>query len=372
MNCKNCNAIMKVDTENKFYICPYCNATEPFDSTSKEEIGELLKDAIKDVDQESRKMMQDMMDKHQRKMALANEEKNSTNVAIYVMLTVAVCLTMIMALFGLTTEYKASGVVALIQFGLLMGSFILKATAQKDHGKKHMSVVANWCMIAAALMVLVWFVAILVQPDPSSNKSGKNEIYEGDYYWPEEGFAEVVPRWGEQPDYAFVDDHLFHATILDATNEIFAQYVEKCKQEGFNVDVTEDATNFCGYDKAGNELNLSYLQNVEDHPIYIKMYKALEFAPLIWPAQGNLKEVPTPDSEEMMVETMPSDYFSAYVNDMPQEKFIDYIQQCVDAGFDGKYEKGSNTFYGDKIVGDKTIKLSLELKRNRVMQITVY
>lgn len=364
---------MQVDAENKLFICPYCNATEPIDSSSKEEIEELLKGALKDANEENRQMMQSMINEHQKEMALANADKTSTSVAIYVMLTVAAIFTLIMALFGLTTEYKASGVVALIQCILLMASIILKATSQRDPEKRGISVAANWCMIAAALMVLVWIVALAMGPDDSSKRNAdKNEIYQRNYYWPDQGFAKTVPRWGDQPDYSYAGDREFDATILDATEEIFAQYVAKCKEEGFNIDVTEDATSFNAYDEAGNELNLDFLPNVEDDPIYLKMYKALEFGTLVWPTQGILKEVPQPDSEEMMVESMSSDYFKAYVNNMPSEKFLAYVQQCMDAGFDGRYENGSNTFYGTKEVGDDRITVSLELKRNRVMQITVY
>jgi hypothetical protein len=148
--------------------------------------------------------------------------------------------------------------------------------------------------------------------------------------------------------------------------------VAKCKEEGFNVDVTEDATHFNAYDEAGNELDLDFLQNVEDDPIYLKMYKALEFDALIWPTQGILKDVPQPDSEEMMVESMATGFFKAYINDMSPEKFLAYVQQCMDAGFDGRYEKDSNSFYGTKRDGDDSVTVSIELKRNRVMLITVY
>ena len=373
MNCKNCGGTMQVDAENKLFICPYCNSTEPIDSSSKEEIEELLKGALKDANKESQKMMQDMLATHHREMAIANADRTSTSVAVYVMLTVAAIFTLIMALFGLTTEYKAAGVVALIQFILLMASIVLKATSQRDPEKRSISVAANGCMIAVALMVLVWIVALGTSSDDSSKRNAdKNEIYQRDYYWPDAGFAKTVPRWGDQPDYSYAGDREFNATILDATEEIFAQYVAKCKEEGFNVDVTEDATSFNAYDEAGNELDLDFLHNVEDHPIYLKMYKALEFGALVWPTQGILKEVPQPDSEEMMVESMSTDYFKAFVNNMPPEKFLNYVQQCMDAGFDGRYENGSNTYYGTKEIGDDRITVSLELKRNRVMQITVY
>jgi hypothetical protein len=149
---------------------------------------------------------------------------------------------------------------------------------------------------------------------------------------------------------------------------MFASYVEQCKKEGFSIDVTEDATDFNAYDEEGNELDLNYIPSADDRPIYIKMYKALEFGALIWPTQGMMKEVPQPDAEEMMVESMSADFFKAYVNIGSREKFLAYVQECMDSGFDGRYEADSDNFYGYK--GD--IRLSMELKRNRIILITVY
>ena len=369
MNCKNCNGMLKIDTERKLLICPYCGATEPFDSTSKEEIQELLKDALKDANQENQRMMERMMATHRQEMELANTERTSSKVALYVILTVAACFAFIMAMFGLDTEYKASGVVALIQFGLLIAAIILKAASKNDSEKKSASVAGNFCMIAAALLVIVWVIALGVASNQeSSKKTYMDEIYARDYYWPDEGFAKVVPRWGEQPDYSYAGEREFSATILNATDEVFASYVEQCKKEGFSIDVTEDATDFNAYDEEGNELDLNYIPSADDRPIYVKMYKALEFGNLVWPTQGMMKEVPQPEAEEMMVESMSADFFKAYVNIGSREKFLAYVQECMDAGFDGRYEAESDNFYGDK--GD--IRLSMELKRNRIILITVY
>ena len=358
---------MRVDTERKLFICPYCGAQEPFDATSKEEIQELLRDALNDANKESKQMMEKMIASHRREMEDARQDSTLKNVAFYVAATVAACFTFIMAMFGLTTEYKASGVVALIQFILLLAAITLKATSGKERDRRK-SKSSNVCMIAAALLVIVWIVALTVPSESSNKKTYMDEIYAQEYDWPDEGYAKVVPRWGEHPDYAYAGDREFRATILNATQQIFNDYVAKCKEEGFNIDVTESDDTFNAYNEAGNELDLHYLSNSDNRELYVTMLPALEFLEMTWPKQGVLKDVPQPDSNEIMIESMSTDFFKAYVNNITPDKYAAYIQECMEAGFEGRYEGGSAKFYGSK--GD--VSLSLELKRNRVLLLTVY
>lgn len=367
MNCKNCNAIMQVDVERKLFTCPYCGATETLDSTSKEEIQELLKDALHDANKESRQMMESMIASHRREMELANRDNVGKDVAIYVGLTIAACFTVIMTMFGLSTEYKASGVVALIQSILFISAIIAKASSKRSGDRKG-SVVANVCMIAGALLVIVWIIALSVTSESEDKKTYMDEIYERDYYWPDEGYAKVVPRWGDQPDYSYVGDREFSATLLNATDEMYDSYIEQCKKDGFTIDVTATDTTYNAYNELGNELDVDYIRNLEDKVIYVKLYKELEFGNMAWPSQGMMKDVPQPDSDQLMVESMSTDYFKAFVNDVTPEKFLLYVQQCMEIGFDGRYESGSDKFYGAK----DNIRLSLELKRGKVMEITVY
>lgn len=365
MNCKNCNAVMRVDAERKLFICPYCNSTEPFDSTTKEEIRELLKDALEDANQESRRMMEQMIASHRQEVALAKEESGLKSVVVYVVLTVAACFTLIMTLFGLTTEYKASGVVALIQCILCFVAIFTRAGA-KNSGNRRLSIVSNACALAAALLVIVWIVAITVTSPSKDEKTYMDDIYARDYYWPEEGYASVVPRYGEQPAYSYVGDREFSATIKPANEDTFNDYVKICAEQGFTIDVTSDAGSYNAYNDKDNELDVSFLESSEI--MYIKLYDAIEWSPIVWPGQGSMKDVPKPDSEEAFIESMSTDFFKAYLNGFTREKYLDYIQKCMEAGFEGRYENGSNKFYGSK---DK-VSISLELKRNKVVLITVY
>lgn len=362
MNCKNCNAVMKIDTQKKLFICPYCNSTEPYDSTSKEEIQELLKGAMHDANKESKKMMKQMLEAHRKELAADKAESTAKQTATYVALSVFGIFTLIMTMFGFDTEYKATGVVSLIQLILIITAIIAKA-ASAGGRKRKASVTASACIIAASLMVVPWFVSLTITPEKKN--ADKDEIYQRDYYWPEEGFAAAVPRWGDQPDYAYVSGREFDATILDATEDVFNEYVEQCKKDGFTLDATSTDRTYNAYNEDGLELDVSLVSGY----IYIDLYDAIEWStPLVWPTQGCMKAVPKPDTDEAFVVSMSENFCEFYVNNMPMDKFLAYVEECTNAGFEGRYENDSRTFWGK--MGD--VSLSLKFKRDKIIHITVY
>ncbi len=366
MNCKNCNGVMQVDVKAKLLVCPYCGSTELLDNTSKEEIQELLKDALEDANRENRQMIQQMLTAQQREMALAHQANKGKDVAIFVGLAIAGLFTLIMAMFGFDTDgYLASAVIALIQFILFLVAFLAK-TIDHNYANKKAANVSNICAIAGMLLVIVWIFALGASSDNSSEKSYMDEIYAREYDWPTEGKAACVPKIGEHPDYAYDGEREFSATILHATDETFNEYVEEAKKCGFTIDVTVDASSYNAYNEAGNELDVSFLEGAET--MYVKLFPVREFGNMIWPTQGVMKDVPQPDSDELFVESMSADYFNAFVNNMTQDKYVAYIQECINAGFDGRYESGSTRFYA----GKGNTRISLELKRGRVMAISVY
>lgn len=365
MNCKNCNAAMTIDTENKKFICPYCHSVEPFDNISKEEIQQLLKEALRDANQANQEAIRKMMAKQQQEIELARTESTAKSAATYVVLTVAAAFTFIMMLFGYSTEYKVVGVVSMLQFALIVVAILTKAIAKEEKSKR-LVIASNVCTIAAALLVIPWFIGMAMPSDDSNKKTYLDDIYARDYYWPKEGYAAAMPRYRDQPDYSYVGDREAKATLLNMTEDDYNAYIEQCKKDGFDIDVTAKNKEYNAYNADDQEINVNYISG--EKTVYVKLYDAIEFSsPLVWPTQGVMKEVPKPDSDSAFIETMSGDFFKAYIDGMSQEKFMDYVQLLMEQGFDGRYS-GGNTFYCDK--GEASV--SLELKRNRVLQITVH
>ena len=56
------------------------------------------------------------------------------------------------------------------------------------------------------------------------------------------------------------------------------------------------------------------------------------------------------------------------MGDTSKEDFVKYIESCMNAGYEGRYEQNSDSFYGQK--GD--VRLTLEYRRNNIMYVIIY
>lgn len=119
MNCKNCNAVMRVDQERKVFVCPYCEATEPFDGVSKAELQGMLHDAIRDVRQES---IQEARQTFQNQMNQKDTRTAGQKARDVIILVLQIIFCVILGIFSLVifTDEKAVGFISLTQLVLMI------------------------------------------------------------------------------------------------------------------------------------------------------------------------------------------------------------------------------------------------------------
>ncbi|MBP5281983.1 MAG: DUF2179 domain-containing protein [Lachnospiraceae bacterium] len=199
-----------------------------------------------------------MMAKQQQEIELARTESTAKSAATYVVLTVAAAFTFIMMLFGYSTEYKVVGVVSMLQFALIVVAILTKAIAKEEKSKR-LVIASNVCTIAAALLVIPWFIGMAMPSDDSNKKTYLDDIYARDYYWPKEGYAAAMPRYRDQPDYSYVGDREAKATLLNMTEDDYNAYIEQCKKDGFDIDVTAKNKEYNAYNADDQEINVNYI-----------------------------------------------------------------------------------------------------------------
>ena len=187
------------------------------------------------------------------------------------------------------------------------------------------------------------------------------------YDWATEGFESKLPHLDRaHPDYAYTYESTYKVTLNDMDQAEYEDYIQACKSAGFTVESKQKEREYTAYDEEGNRLYLNYLPG--QSTLYIELSDTLPMETLYWPTQGIAKEVPAPDSEKGYIATFSSDSFRVYVGDMDHEKFVRYIETCMNAGFEGRYEQNSDKFYGEK----DNINLSIENQGNNILYIIIY
>ena len=130
MNCKNCNAVMRVDQARKVYVCPYCESIEPFDGVSKEELQGMLHDAIKDVRKESMKEAEKTL----KSGAAYRDDRSAGKKVLDVFILIGqiiFCVFLSICSISLFIDYVLLGLVSLTQLGLMIAAMILKPTYRR-------------------------------------------------------------------------------------------------------------------------------------------------------------------------------------------------------------------------------------------------
>jgi len=351
MTCKQCGGIMTVDKKNEMFVCPFCGTVEPFDSLSKEELQQMLDDALSDVREQNRELKQTI---------------KNTETAVSLKYTVTIVIMVIAALFfaiftmyGFDTGKYLVGTISAIQLVLIILAIIFMANAKAKKNPKF-STAASILIGLAGSMVIVWFVAVGMT-EGSSDSKRKNEPET----WPTIGMGSDLPEPDSFIKEAYNTDNYFHARITDTDKSGFEDYVSDCKAAGYNLDSYLKDYKFVAYNKNGDELELSFYYDSE---INVTVHKALEYTEFYWPKSGGLQDVPAPEADKINVESLSDSSVRLTVATVTKDYFMQYIEELKEAGFSGSYDDNERQYYGEK----GKVHVRITIKRNSILYFDVY
>ena len=355
MNCKNCNAVMRVDHERKVYVCPYCENIEPFEGVSKEELQGMLHDAIHDVRQESfqeakRTLQDDATHKDKR------STKQKIKDAVILIFQIIFCIFLAIFSLGIFTDYEWVGVISIAQLVLMISAIILKHR-YLDTGSKKVLKIKNVCLILVVALVVAWIVMLLREERGLGGSSREAS-------WPTQGLGSEIEAPEGTIKYAFSSKSEFSATVKDEDGSGFSAFVAACKEAGYVIDVELDDGFYHAYNENDDELTV----NLWSDSFNVKLDRGIVMGEFQWPTGELAQGVPKPSAEKSGLIKLSSNSFQIVVGDVTQQQFVQYVLDCQEAGFSGTYRESSNSYYGTK---DK-LSVRVDFKRGRIMVIDVY
>ena len=357
MNCKNCNAVMRIDQERKVFVCPYCDSIEPFDGVSKAELQGMLQEAIQDVRKESMKEAKERLERE----AVTRDNRSSGKKALDVVILIAqivFCFFLLLFTIGLFIDFVGVGFVSLLQLILMISAMILKAKYRKTGVKKWLKL-KNGCLIGVGILVIIWFVALMAGDSSSSGSSHEAS-------WPTQGLGSELPAPAGTLKYAYSSKSDFSATVMDSDGTGFKAFVEGCKEQGYVIDVELDDDYYHAYNEADDELTVRRWSSSKE--FNVQLNKGIVLGEYQWPTGELAGSIPKLEAEKSNLVKLSSTSFEMYVGDLTRQQFIQYILDLQEAGFEGTYYDNSNYYSGRK---DK-ISVRVEFKRERLAYIDVY
>ena len=355
MNCKNCNAVMKIDQERKVFVCPYCDSVEPFDNVSKDELQGMLHKAIHDVRKESLK---------EAKEAIARENANLKNRsrsqkikdAVIFGLQILFCLFLAFCCTGFLVDYQFLALISLIQLILMIVILTMKRKWLKT-GKLKFQKIKTGCTIAVVVLIIPW-IFFLVNADEYGTLEKEP--------WPTQGLGSTLPDPGGRIRYQDSSSVSFSASVRHISKNSYDAFIKACQEAGYNVDVEAGDEEFVAYhEETDNKVSVRYYKY--DRSLRVKVEKAITMTDA-WPSGEVAALIPKPELEKCHVQQMNQSCIEVYVGDMTHDEFLQYVTTCQEAGFDGSYYSQNDYFYGNK----DGASLTLEFHRGRIMFIRVY
>lgn len=135
----------------------------------------------------------------------------------------------------------------------------------------------------------------------------------------------------------------FSLTLYKATDKDFKNYVNECKKIGFTIETESDDDSFSGYNKDGYELNISYHDYSDEISITVNGPKNMSI--ITWPSSDAGNSVDIPDSNLGSISYDKSDGFALYLGNISKDNYNEYVQKCIDKGYNIDYSKSDKHYY---------------------------
>lgn len=219
--------------------------------------------------------------------------------------------------------------------------------------------------VSVALFSLLCLITSISDSHEYSNYI--KERAEKTYTWPKSGLATLLPQPVSPHGELYLDaGKTLSAYVAQTSEEEYNQYVEDCKETGFDIGINQYSSYFEAYDEAGNYLDVSYdSDNLEMH---LRLESAIETAPITWPENPLVQMLPVPPSLEGNIAEDYTDSCIIYIAGMSRSDFNHYATECNQAGFDQDSYKGESDFYGRDSEGNR---LSLDYLPSKLLKIRV-
>ena len=144
------------------------------------------------------------------------------------------------------------------------------------------------------------------------------------FKWDEVKISTTLPRtesqWGELSSNR--DDYLC-LYVHQISSDEYSQYLEDCKEEGFNLDVVLDEHSYQACNNEGYQLELYYFTN--DKEMRISVDAPMEMMKIQWSTSAIAQILPVPEFEEGYVKEDDDKMYEVYLRSISKEAMESYM-----------------------------------------------
>lgn len=342
LTCAHCCAPLEFDESDEIVKCSFCNSTYS--------VADLLNESdsvrIEKI-KTKRAFMKNKSKKEKSSVKPFKKSKFSKALIVFFVIGVILCLS------ALEDRNIAAGIVAVILTAMFMCSWLMG-----------MSIIKEPKQGIRTLTAIIGFVLFIPYSSFSNNPTYVSE----EMSWSDMELGSMLPtpssdRGRILSDY---DDYLC-VYVDNISSSDYKSYANSCEDQGFDIDKSKSDTSFTAYNEEGYKLYLWYDRSGEQ--LQINLDAPVEMYEFSWPVNKLSELLPKPVSNIGTVEWEYSDSFTMYVGETDRTAFGEYVNACIDAGFNVDYLKGDDYFYADSSDG---YNLTVSYEGFNTMRIYMY
>lgn len=188
-----------------------------------------------------------------------------------------------------------------------------------------------------------------VKPKTNQEPVKEEVVKEPTYDWSDSELVKTVPFPETDKTSIEEDNDEMFWVYINGDKKSFTSYVEKCKKNGFNIDIQEiEGETFAAYNEDGTRLSL----HLDGTQYELTVTESMIKDNIVWPSTGMSSLITNPNKSVGTVVVDSSDQFIAYIGDVTKEEFKTYMEGCISKGFKYDFSKGGTYFNGRNNDGD--------------------
>ena len=318
MKCKNCNATMEIDPSKQEAVCPYCGAKELICDSDAVAVEKIKSSTFKEMEyahMENQRRQQDHIEKEKERKAYINGAFSKFTIAF-----IFACLIAVFVSFS--DKYILSGIIAITQ---------------------------------TVLFAVSWLIGMQLLKLPEKLN------------WPSSGLAKNLPDPPAKYGTITADNNdLFDVDFEKMTADDYRNYINACKDKGFTIDPDESGSSYSAYNDDGFKLVIDYSDY--NNEMAVSLDAPEEMTEFTWPETDLSKLIPQPKSNFGNINFEHDDSISIDIGKTSESDYAEYVQTCIDSGFNVDYKKSDKFYNADDSYGNH---LSLSYKGNQIMNINL-
>lgn len=265
---------------------------------------------------------------------------------------IIVVLSLVIALIGKRT---IASIIAMLQLIGLTVIFLIE--------KDKIKVPKTWIKyVLIGICLIMVFLYIAFFPSSSLKATDIDKIV-----WDELVIGEVLPEPPKNKGKIYNNsDQNLNLYVHGISSKQFYQYIESCKQKGFDIDSNKEEYRYTAFMKKGYKLELSYNEYNKEMQIELSVQKKL--GELHWSESPLASLLPVPFSKTGEIIEDTDKRYQVIVGKMTQQDFIEYVSSCREKGFTYEEDKQDNRFTAKN---DQNNKIEIEYLGNSHVQMTI-